>query len=260
MSAKNNVSCGSSSRAGAKLPLARIFHQGARARPSCVKCGLGFVFLLAVVVLAQSTEAAVEQDEWSRLEQELVQQRQALEVNEGELQLLEQLPEAVSHFHHTRLLITEQSLRDGWVTMYQCHSDLDKVDSSQIVYQPEQISNIRVLSTQNIGSVWVEGHTVQMKGIASGSKICLSADRRALSNEQARYYLRLGPFIRRFLDGYYPMHVRVEICYPDSLELVSSSPVMAMQRAKNDTRYADIDLWVVGELNIEFVFVDTQSN
>jgi hypothetical protein len=216
--------------------------------------------LIAAGIWWRPTAVADEQDEWSRLEQEMALQQQALEVNEGELQLLDRPPEAASHFHHTRLLITEQSLRDGWLRMYQCHSDLDKVDSSQIVYQPEQISNIRVLSSQNIGSVWVEGHTVQMKGIASGSKICLSADRRALSNEQGKYRLRLGPFIRRFLDGYYPMHVRVEVCFPETLQLISSSPVKAMQRAENDTRYADIDVWVVGELNIEFLFIDTQSN
>ncbi len=258
MRAKNTVSCGSPSRSGAKIPLARIFRHSASARPAGENCALGCVFLLALVVLARPTGAAEEQDEWSRLEQEMAQQQQALEVNEGELQLLEHPPEAASHFHHTRLSITEQSLRNGWVKMYQCHSDLDKVDSSQIVYQPEKISNIRVLSTQNISSVWVEGHTVQMRGIASGSKICLSADRRAVINEEGSYYLRLGPFIRRFLDGYYPMHVRVEACYPDSLELVRSSPVNAIQRVKDNTRCADIDVWVVGELNMEFVFVDKQ--
>jgi hypothetical protein len=99
-----------------------------------------------------------------------------------------------------------------------------------------------------------------MKGIATGSKICISADRKALSNEEGRYHLKLGPFIRRFLDGYYPMHVRVEVCYPNSLELVSSRPVKALQHAKNETRYADIDVWVVGELNIELVFVDDQPH
>jgi hypothetical protein len=241
MRTKNNVSGGLSSRAGAKILLATVF-------------------LCFLEVFLEPMASAAAQDEWSRLELEWAQEERALGVNEGELQLLDQPPEVASHFHHTRLLIREQSLRTGWVTMYQCHSDLDKVASSQIVYQPDRISNIRVLSSQNIGSVWVEGHTVQMKGIATGSKICISADRKALSNEEGRYHLKLGPFIRRFLDGYYPMHVRVEVCYPNSLELVSSRPVKALQHAKNETRYADIDVWVVGELNIELVFVDDQPH
>ena len=241
MRAKNNVSCRLSSRLMAKI----LF---------CI------LLSFAPGVWGQSPEVAADQDEWSRLEQEMAQQKQALEVNEGELRFLDHPPEAASHFHHTRLLITEQSLRDGWVRMYQCHSDLDKVDASQIVYPKERISNIKVLSSQNIGSVRVEGHTVQMKGIASGSKICLSADRRALSSEQGKYHLKLGPFIRRFLDGYYPMHVRVEVCFPKTLQLMNSIPVSAMQHSDDDSRYADIDVWVVGELNIEFVFVDAQSN
>lgn len=194
------------------------------------------------------------EDEWSRMEREMTLQQQALSVNEGELQLLEQPPEAASHFHHTRLMLTDQSLHDGWVTMYQCHSDLDKVALSQIVYQQNRIRNIRIVSSQNIETAWVEGHTVQMKGISAESNICISADRRALIFENGRYYLRLGPFIRRFLDGYYPMRVRVEVSYPGFLQLISSSPVKALQYDKDQFSFADIDLWVVGELNIEFVF------
>ena len=198
------------------------------------------------------------EDDWSEAEQEMAQEQQALEVNEGELRLLEGPPEVASHFHHTRLLVTEQSLRDGWVTMYQCHSDLDKVSSSEIVYRQDQIRNIMVVSLQNIESATVDGHTVQMTGIAAESKICISADRKALSYEKGRYYLRLGPFIRRFLDGYYPMHVRVEVCYPKFLQLVDSSPIKALQHSKDTTSYADIDLWVVGKLYIELVFAGRQ--
>lgn len=138
--------------------------------------------------------------------------------------------------------------------MYQCHTDLDKVSASQIVYDPDHIRDLKVLSSQNIGSARVEGHTIQMKDIEAESEICISADKRALSFEKGKYYLRLGPFMRRFLDGYYPMHVRIEVCYPAFLQLVSTSPVEALQHSKGNTSYADIDVWVVGKLNIELVF------
>ena len=143
-------------------------------------------------------------------------------------------------------------------TMYQCHSDLDKVASSQIVYQQNLISDIRIVSSQNIESAWVDGHTVQMKGISAESKICISAERRALVYANGRYALKLGPFIRRFLDGYYPMHVRVEVCYPGFLQLVSSSPVKALQYNKNRLSFAEIYLGGGVELNIEFVFVERE--
>jgi hypothetical protein len=155
-------------------------------------------------------------------------------------------------------MITGQSLNDGWVTMYQCHSNLDKVSASQIVYNKDRIRNINVLSSQNIGSARVEGHTVQLTDITAESKICISADKKALHYDKGRYYLKLGPFMRRFLDGYYPMHVQVEVCYPVSMQLVSTSPVDALRHTSGSTSYADIDLWVVGKLEIELVFISTR--
>ncbi len=228
---------GFSSRAEAKIP--------------CI-----FLLLLEVAVFISPVRlGAVEvEDDWARIENELSIQQQALDVNEGELQLLDHAPESAAHFHHNRLLLTEQSLKDGWVTMYQCHNDLDRVHASQIVYQADLIRNIKVISVVNIGSVRVEGHTVQMMDIAADSKICISADKRALSYEKNRYYLRLGPFMRRFLDGYYPMRVRVEVEYPAGLKLVSTSPVTARLHSRDNMAYADIDIWVVGKLDIELVF------
>ena len=140
MSAKNNVQNGVSSRAGVKI--LQIFF--------LLCCGV--ILMLPVI-----STAAV--DDWSVIEEEAALEQRAREVNEGELQLLDRPPEEAAHHHQNRLMITERSLRDGWVTMYQCHSNLDKVSASQIVYNKERIRNIKVLSSQNIGSVRVEGHT-----------------------------------------------------------------------------------------------------
>jgi hypothetical protein len=235
MSAKNNVHSGFSSRAEVKI--------------------LAIFFLLLTAVVSAMPVASTESvDDWSELEKEMALEQRTREVNEGELQLLDKPPEAAAHSHQNRLMITEQSLIDGWVTMYQCHSDLDKVPASQIVYKQDRIRNIRVLSSKNIGSAWVEGHTVQMKDIEAESKICISADKKALSIAEGKYYLKLGPFMRRFLDGYYPLHVQVEVCYPAFLQLLSTRPVDALQHTRGKTSYADIDIWVVGKLNIELIF------
>ena len=240
MSAKNNVHKGHSSRAAAKI--------------------------LAVFLLVGATQsermlsvARAAEDEWSAIERQMELERRALEVNEGELQLLDKPPEGASHHHENRLLITGQSLEDGWVTMYQCHSDLDRVAASQIVYNEGRIRNIKILSSRNIGSVAIEGHTVQMTDIDAESKICISADRKALSAENGQYHLRLGPFMRRFLDGYYPMRVQVEVCYPTYLQLVNSRPLPALQQTRDNTAYAEIDIWVVGKLEIEMVFRDRRQ-
>ena len=187
MSAKINVQKGFSSRAGVKI--LNIF----------------FLLMTAVISLLPALTGAAEED-WSAIDEQLELEQKALETNEGDLQVLDRPPEAASHHHQNRLLITAQSLSDGWVTMYQCHSDLDKVSATQIVYNKGRVRNIRVTSSQNIGSVRIEGHTVQMEDIGANSEICISADKRALLYENGQYHLKLGPFMRRFLDGYYPMH------------------------------------------------------
>jgi hypothetical protein len=216
---------------------------------------LFFLFSSAMKMMFPQPVAAAEED-WSRIDEQMELEQRALEVNEGELQLLEQPPAAAAHYHHNRMMITEQSLKDGWVTMYQCHSDLDKVHASQIVYDADHIRDIEIQSAVNIGSARVEGNTVQMTDIEAESEICISADKRALSYADGSYYLRLGPFMRRFLDGYYPMHVRVEVCYPDIIELVKTKPVNAINHWNTAKQrfHADIDVWVVGKLDIEFVF------
>ena len=194
-------------------------------------------------------------EDWLWLERQMAREQQALDVNEGELQLLDKPPGGVAHHHQNRLMLTEQSLEDGWVTMYQCHSDLDEVSSLQIVYEQDRIRELMVLSVSNIGSAWVEGHTVQLTDIGAKSKVCISADKKALSHQSGRYTLRLGPFMRQFLDGFYPMHVQVEVCSPPFLELVSSSPVQAISQARENRLSAEIDVWVVGKLDIELVFM-----
>jgi len=219
---------------------------------------LGIFLLLGFTAIALAARPAVaEVDDWAELERQLAEEQQALDVNEGQLQLLDRPPEAASHHHQNRLLITTRSLSDGWVTMYQCHNDLDPVPATQIMYKEGLVRNIEVLSSHNIGSIRVEGHSVQLKDIEKESEICISADKKALSYENGRYYLRLGPFMRQFLDGYYPMHVQVEVCFPVFLQLVDSSPVKAITRSRENTAYAEIDIWVVGKLNIELVFKDT---
>ncbi len=242
MSAKNNVYNRFSSRAAVKI------------------VALFFLFSWAMRMLFPQPAAAAEED-WSRIDEQMVLEQRALEVNEGELELLDKPPAAAAHYHHNRMMITEQSLKDGWVTMYQCHSDLDKVHASQIVYDADHIRDIEIQSAVNMGSARVEGNTVQMTDIEADSEICISADKRALSYSDGNYYLRLGPFMRRFLDGYYPMHVRVEVCYPDNIELVKTKPVKAINHwnPAKQRFHADIDVWVVGKLDIEFVFKSKQK-
>lgn len=135
------------------------------------------------------------------------------DVNDGTLVFLSEAPGAV-HRHENRLTVTESSFRDGWVKMHQCHSNLDPVDRVEVVYRPQRIRDIQVLDHEQIEEVWVEGHSVQLKGVGRGGRLCVAAETRALSPEGGHWVLRNGPFMRRFLDGYYPMTVALSVELP----------------------------------------------
>ena len=186
---------------------------------------------------------------------EMELEERSLEVNEGELQLLDVPPEEPVHYHHNRLFISGDSLATGWVVLYQCHTGLDRVPSLQIVYNKQRTRNLKIESVRNIAMARVEGHTVQLEHVGQDSKLCITAETRALEKAERSYYLKNGPYMRQFLDGFYPMRVRVEVFYPVALlELKSIKPVEAEASTKTDEGYADLDVWSVGRLFTEFEF------
>lgn len=135
-------------------------------------------------------------------------------VNEGALQFLPDAPDD-AHRHLNQIEILPESLGSGWIRLTQCHEQLDAVAAAQILFNPDGIRDLRVLSTRQIGQAEVEGHTIQLRDIGTDAELCISGESRALLDlGEGRYRLRNGPYMRRFLDGYYPLHVRLEVSYP----------------------------------------------
>ena len=68
--------------------------------------------------------------------------------------------------------------------------------------------------------------------------------------------LKNGPYHRKFLDGYYPMHVSLDIKYPGTLMHYESinpatQPGFNVKQA-SDSLY--VDAWFEGELKMEIRF------
>ena len=147
-------------------------------------------------------------------------------VNDGELRFVAPESAAGHHVHINRIHIDASSLRTGWVTLEQCHDQLDAVPAAQILFNPERIRHLRVQSAEDIGRAWVEGSSVQLEDVGPRARLCVTGESRALSDlGQGRYRLQNGPYMRRFLDGYYPMRVELEIRYPaESLRFVAPLP------------------------------------
>jgi hypothetical protein len=179
------------------------------------------------------------------------------DVNEGELTFLTTPPEKPTLHSDNRLTINATSLQDGWVGMAQCYNHLDAVKDAQVVYQYQQLRNLKVEKTQNIEKAWTQGQSVQLHNTQKGASLCVSAEVRIFyKNADNSYTLKNGPFQRRFLDGYYPMHVSLAITYPqEMLTFITSNP--ANQPGFTVTSgpgEVQVDAWFEGKLFTELTF------
>ncbi|MFZ5558712.1 MAG: hypothetical protein ACOZDY_18685 [Pseudomonadota bacterium] len=175
----------------------------------------------------------------------------AAEVNEGRLVFLDQPPLKPVHHHHNAIQISERSLEDGWTVLTQCHENLDRVPATQIVFNPERIRNLEVVKAGNVGRAWVEGPSVQLRDVGAEAEVCLRAEALALRNHgDGTYTLSNGPFMRRFLDGYYPMRVSASVrLLTPHIRFVAIEP--APQRGFRVWELADginYDAWFEGRL------------
>lgn len=147
-------------------------------------------------------------------------------VNEGHLVFPKKIPDQPVHHLHNRITITGKSLKTGWVLLSQCHEHLDPVPAVQIVFHPKRVRNLTVTESRNIGKAWVDGPSVQLEEVNKHARVCIDAETRALSRDDDDVYLlRNGPFMRRFLDGFYPMRLNLDVQFPSlQLRLISISP------------------------------------
>jgi hypothetical protein len=182
---------------------------------------------LALLVGAGAAGADERDDDWpdwAKDQPDLMAQVAA--VSDGELRFLPAEAADGKHAHLNRIRISESSLAGGWVTLEQCHENLDAVPAAQILYRPDGIRDLTIESSRNIGRAWVEGHSVQLEDVGDDAVLCVRGESQALYDlGDGHFRLRNGPYMRRFLDGYYPMRVKLDIEYPPELiEMVGQSP------------------------------------
>lgn len=179
------------------------------------------------------------------------------EVNEGRLEFLPDPPDTLVHHHHHVLTISESSLHDGWTQLKQCHDHLDPVARAEIVFREGHVRNLSVDCQAGIGKAWIGDHSVELANIDRSSRLCLSAETRVMEADGVDgYVLRSGPFMRRFLDGYYPMQVTMSIRYPCTLVVISSIKPAPQPgfKVNQDGCSIAVDAWFEGRLATEIRF------
>lgn len=183
-----------------------------------------------------------------------------LDINEGELRFLTEAPADLPHFQSTHVIVNEESLKTGWLRVRQCHYHLAPVNAMQVLFRTGRVRDIRILQTENIGRAWVEGPSVQLADVGKDAMLCLESENRSLERNgpDGTYAWTGGPYLRRFLDGYFPMHVKVAIDYPaDRLQVQSIEPAPLRLRAVIVPGHVRMDALFEGRLVITVQFVPT---
>ncbi len=180
-----------------------------------------------------------------------------LDNNEGELELLQQPPAKPTLHSNNILTIEPHSLDSGWVTIEQCHQHLDPIDKVEVVYRYKQMRKLRITNTSRIGKARVEGQSIQLEQVNKDAGLCIQAEAKILyRQDDGRYFLRNGPFQRRFLDSFFPMRVTLTIHYPGELiKLQNIKPQSGNGFVvKAGQGLINIDSWFAGKLVIEIEF------
>ncbi|MCW8964544.1 MAG: hypothetical protein OQL16_12170 [Gammaproteobacteria bacterium] len=187
-------------------------------------------YILCCLLLSWATglwgQFTPQQLQWLESEQE----HPAQVVNEGELVFIPTKAVKSEHHQSMHITLTRQSIATGWAEVSQCHENLDRVEKLEIVFHPQRIRKLQVTEFQQIKQAWSEGDRVIVRQVQAGSRICLRAESRVFhplkhQGMQAQFEMVNGPFMRRFLDGYYPLNLSLQVNYPDAyLQLLDVHP------------------------------------
>lgn len=173
------------------------------------------------------------------------------------LEFIAPLEDKPTPLSKTLLAVTEQSMETGWVGVSQCYENLDPVADAEVVYHFALMRGLRVTGHHGIGGVRVEGPSIQLRDAHRGAGLCVELEAKLLRRgQQGEYLLRYGPFMRKFLDSYFPMHVMITVNYPEHrlvLDDVTPLPDGPVVKSSTPGSHA-IDVWFRGRLTFNFLF------
>ncbi|NNF96824.1 MAG: hypothetical protein HKM94_07865 [Halobacteria archaeon] len=212
-----------------------------------------FLLLWASSMHADESMTPAELDKW--FEQDNVSS--ADDVSEGELRFITQKPDKPVLHSLNKLVIYPSSFDDGWVSLSQCYQNLDPVATSEVVYQYKSIRDLKITKVTNIDRAEIEGQSIKLTEVQKEAELCISARVRILyRNADGSYSLVNGPFHRKFLDGYFPYHLTLEVHYPASrLQVLRTAPAAQPGlMIKQNAGSLSFDGIFEGILNVEVVF------
>lgn len=179
------------------------------------------------------------------------------QTGKGELVFLSPPPDSRTLHSINTIIITRTSLDDGWVKIRQCYEGLDAVPEAEVVYQYKNMRHLHIQSKTNISQAVTRDQSVQLTDVQHDATLCIQAQAQILYPQaDGRFVLRNGPFHRRFLDGYFPLHVRMDVKFPSTLlHYIDTSPEIqpGFEVVATDDNVR-IETWFAGTLHVELRF------
>lgn len=184
------------------------------------------------------------------------------QVGAGEVMFLDSPPAGRILYSENRISLSGESVVSGWASIEQCYTGMDAVAKTEIVYRYRNMRKLRIRSLHDIRAASLTENSVRLNEVGVDASLCVQLEARILhetSDEQL--ILRNGPFQRKFLDGYFPMHVSLEVSFPaHALQVVDTMPrpQSGVSVTEKDGRIV-IDSWFAGSLMVEIVFARTDE-
>jgi hypothetical protein len=167
-------------------------------------------------------------------------------INGGKLTFLPHArADRVMHSHNT-VTITHKSIDTGWVKLKQCYYNLDAFPRVEAIFRYRFFRKLKVLSVKGVDKARVKGKSIQMINVRKGASLCTQSEIRVFyQNKDKTFSLVNGPFSRRYLDGYFPIRVTLDVRYPEGmLDYISANhhnqPGLRLTRQAGNIRLAAI--------------------
>jgi hypothetical protein len=204
-----------------------------------------FVWLLFASSLSIATTDWLNDDWEDRVEQ----------LSEGELIWYRHAPAEGTSRMVLEVRFKPDSHQQGWLEVRQCHENLASVAAAQLVFEGRPVRALRIEKTENIQQAVIDNNTVQLTGVGKAARICVSSEQRILHRlDEHHWAIVSGPFQRRFLDGYYPMQVKMDIFWTaDRWRLMRSRPARGPQINSTED-HLHMHAHFAGRLKMAFVF------
>jgi len=175
-----------------------------------------------------------EQDQWLNSDEPIKSKKK---INLGTLTLLSAKKYPSVMHSQNKIVITPESLKSGWVSLQQCYYNLDAFPKVDVVYKYRKMIDLKVLSYTKIAKAKLgsakDMKSVELTNVQKGGSLCVSAKVLSLIKTKHGYQLSNGPFRRKYLDGYFPMKVSVEVQYPKKLlKVLKITPLKIINKNK----------------------------